>query len=94
MGKVKETMSEDIAVMEQQRLQAAKRCRHHWIIETPHGVTSRGFCKRCGVSKRFPNAAEDARWESARGLGRWSARRGRVKPAEVSLRDGGDKEER
>ena len=83
------TMSEGIAVKEQQPRPAAKSCRHHWMIETPHGATSRGFCKRCGVSKRFPNAPEGALWGSARGLGRWSARRGLVRPTKVSPQDGG-----
>ena len=76
-------MAEAIALHEQRR-SMARRCRHHWIIETPHGATSRGLCKRCGASKRFPNAAEDARWEPAAGLGRWSSRRGGARPAEIS----------
>lgn len=57
-------------------------CQHRWVIETPHGATSRGLCKRCGATKRFPNAAEDAMWEHG-GLGRWSSRRGVARPTEV-----------
>lgn len=87
-------MSEGIAVEEQRAPASGGRsCRHHWLIETPHGVTSRGSCKRCGTTRRFPNAAEDARWESARGLGRWSAHRGITRPAQISLRDGIDEDE-
>jgi hypothetical protein len=79
-------MSEGIAARQRERARRAS-CRHHWIIETPHGVTSRGHCKRCGASKRFPNAAEDALWEGASaGLGRWSARRGVSRPAEISIK--------
>jgi hypothetical protein len=72
-------MSEGIVVQER-RGRAASTCKHRWIIETPHGATSRGVCKRCGVAKRFPNAAEDALWESgSAGLGRWSSQRGQLK---------------
>lgn len=81
-------MSEGIAVAERRR-RARSRCQHRWVIETPHGATSRGTCKRCGVTKRFPNAAEDALWESGgSGLGRWSGGRGAAKPAELVLPDG------
>ncbi len=75
-------MSEGIAVAEE-RKSSTRSCRHHWVIETPHGVTSRGLCRRCGTTRRFPNAAEDARWDKNKGsLGRWSARRGAARPAE------------
>jgi len=30
-------------------------CKHHWIIETPHGGISRGICKFCGEIKDFEN---------------------------------------
>jgi len=30
-------------------------CRHHWIIETPNGPTSRGRCKRCRAERDFTN---------------------------------------
>ncbi len=38
-------------------------CRHHWLIESPQGATSRGRCKRCGQAKEFRNSAEDTLWE-------------------------------
>jgi hypothetical protein len=87
-------MSEGMAVEEQREsASGGPSCRHRWIIETPHGATSRGFCKRCGATRRFPNAAEDALWESGNAsLGRWSAHRGVTRPAEISLMDGGDDE--
>jgi hypothetical protein len=80
-------MSEQFAVEEQQESQV-QSCRHHWIIETPNGATSRGFCKRCGSAKRFPNAAEDARWQPDAGkVGRWWTRKGVARPSEISLAD-------
>ncbi|HEX6031667.1 MAG TPA: hypothetical protein VFY90_09545 [Tepidiformaceae bacterium] len=39
-------------------------CRHHWVIETPNGATSGGFCKRCGESREFRNSTEDLMWDS------------------------------
>lgn len=83
-------MSEGIAVKEQREPTSGGRtCRHRWIIETPNGATSRGFCKRCGATRRFPNAADDALLDSGGpGMGRWSGRRGLTRPAEISLRDG------
>lgn len=66
------------------RKRSNRRCLHHWIIETPHGATSRGTCKHCGTRKRFPNAAADNIWDAAgAGLGRWARREAR--PTEVSL---------
>jgi len=74
-------MSEGVALKERRRRAV---CRHHWIIDTPHGATSRGSCKRCGMSKRFPNAAEESIWGSTSStLGRWANRRGVAKPSEI-----------
>lgn len=39
-------------------------CRHHWVIETPNGSTSGGYCKRCGANKEFRNSTEDLMWDS------------------------------
>ncbi len=80
-------MSQGVTV-KQRRQGATRSCRHHWVIETPHGATSRGHCKRCGARRRFPNAAEDALWESGRAsLGRWSSRRGIARPAKITRRN-------
>jgi hypothetical protein len=38
---------------------AVVKCRHHWIIESPHGPTSRGRCKLCGAEREFSNLAPD-----------------------------------
>jgi hypothetical protein len=73
--------NEGVALKERRRRAA---CKHHWIIETPHGATSRGYCKRCGMNKRFPNAAEDSIWDSTSAtLGRWGNRRGVAKPTQI-----------
>jgi len=31
-------------------------CRHHWIIESPHGALSDGRCKICGEERQFRGA--------------------------------------
>ena len=33
-------------------------CYHHWIIEAPVGLTSKGVCKICGAEKEFANSFE------------------------------------
>ena len=38
-----------------ERPATATGCRHHWIIETPNGPFSRGFCKLCGETRDFEN---------------------------------------
>ncbi len=40
---------------------ASKHKRHHWIIESANGPTSRGVCKLCGAEKEFDNLSPD-RW--------------------------------
>ena len=42
-------------------------CRHHWLIETPSGATSPGYCKRCGEERQFSNYfnTEVRAWVSA-----------------------------
>ncbi len=76
-------MNRSGAVVER-RTPSRKACRHHWVIESPHGATSLGYCKRCKRTKRFPNAAEDLLWNSERaGLGRWGRSRDSVKPITV-----------
>ena len=43
--------------------QEAPTCRHHWVIESPHGATSLGACKLCGEEREFQNSAQDTLWE-------------------------------
>lgn len=73
-------MSAKIAPRE--RRKRTSSCQHRWMIETPHGATSRGLCKRCGSTKRFPNASDAAVARTA-GLGRWAANRGVARPKEI-----------
>jgi len=68
------------------RRSSSRSCQHHWIIETPHGATSRGLCKRCGARKRFPNAPEDKLWESG-AMGRFSSTAGVARPSELRLKE-------
>lgn len=39
-------------------------CLHHWVIETPNGARSHGFCKRCGTERDFRNSSEDMQWDN------------------------------
>ncbi len=43
--------------------QEVPQCRHHWVIETPHGATSIGRCKICSEIREFRNSAADTLWE-------------------------------
>ena len=47
---------------------------HHWVIASPNGEFSRGTCKVCGTSKRFPNSAEDNLWSRNVPQSRWTGR--------------------
>jgi hypothetical protein len=51
------------AALEERAEPAAPECRHHWLIESPHGATSWGACKVCGERREFSNSASDALWE-------------------------------
>jgi hypothetical protein len=51
------------AVFEERGTAATQWCRHHWLIETPNGVTSWGTCRQCGEQRQFMNSASDAFWE-------------------------------
>jgi hypothetical protein len=55
-------MTQGLAVQEPEA-PAAPQCRHHWLIESPHGPTSWGTCKHCGERREFINASQDAFWE-------------------------------
>jgi hypothetical protein len=64
-------------------------CRHHWLIDAPHGATSPGICKLCGAQKEFRNSAGDFLWEdepmSELAYGQWG--RSRSISAPVSERE-------
>lgn len=51
------------AAVEEKGALAAPQCQHHWLIESPHGTTSWGTCKRCGERRQFTNSASDALWD-------------------------------
>jgi len=42
---------------------AETECRHHWLIESPHGATSMGICRLCRAQKEFRNSAADGLWD-------------------------------
>jgi hypothetical protein len=64
-----------VAVNQARRATAEPGCRHHWLIESPHGATSMGICKLCGAQKEFRNSAYTWLWEdeplSELSNGRW-----------------------
>ena len=35
-----------------------ERCRHYWLIETPHGAICKGICRFCGEEKDFVSSWE------------------------------------
>ncbi len=64
-------------------------CRHHWIIESPHGAFSGGRCKLCGGEREFRNSANDYIWDddSSSSGGRYGGKRG-VRPSpKVAIQD-------
>jgi hypothetical protein len=61
-------MSEEAALKDREA-PSTPQCRHHWIIDSPRGATSRGVCKVCGAKKRFPNSASDSLYEGGVGSG-------------------------
>ena len=53
----------EVAVSTLDQAATEPTCRHHWLIESPHGATSMGVCKLCGSQKEFRNSAGDFLWE-------------------------------
>ena len=47
------------AIEEALEEQPVSTCRHHWVIETANGPTSRGVCRNCQESKEFNNSIVD-----------------------------------
>ena len=60
-------------------------CRHHWLIESPHGALSKGRCKLCGEERQFRNSASDYIWDddSSSGYSGW----GGARPAVARIDD-------
>lgn len=49
--------------VEERKPEAAKTaeaptCQHHWVIESPRGAVSAGYCKRCGEQREFRNSTD------------------------------------
>ncbi len=63
-------------------------CRHHWIIESPHGAFSGGRCKLCGGEREFRNSANDYIWDddSSSSGARYGVRGARPSP-KVAIQD-------
>lgn len=53
-GKVNTTAKEPEA--KTPKPEAEDKCHHYWIIESPHGPTSKGVCQFCGAVKEFYNS--------------------------------------
>lgn len=53
----------EVAVSTLDQAATEPTCRHHWLIESPHGATSMGICKLCRSQKEFRNSAGDFLWE-------------------------------
>src|SRR3989337_4407616 len=75
-------MSNTTVVEQSQATLGVPTCKHHWLIETPRGTTSKGRCKRCGAEREFRNSASDYVWEDDSGSGYrpWRGGGGRSAP--------------
>jgi len=75
----------EVAVSTLEQEATEPTCRHHWLIESPHGATSMGICKLCGSQKEFRNSAGDFLWEdepmSELAYGQWGRSRSISAPA-------------
>ncbi len=82
----------EVAVKQASEATAEPQCRHHWLIESPHGAISMGICKLCGDQKEFRNSAHDILWEdeplSELSHGRW----GRSRDFRAPRSGGGDED--
>ena len=66
----------------------AKKCVHHWMIETPNGRESRGVCRNCGRKRAFANSTENVMWEQTNTLRNELGSTLRIpKPTEIRLSD-------
>jgi hypothetical protein len=76
----------DTSVLDQVVEQEAPVCRHHWVIDSPHGATSMGRCKVCSEVREFRNSAADTVWEGdpMNSISKMGGSRPAVTVAEVS----------
>jgi len=80
-----------VTTSESTTVQEGVQCVHHWAIETPAGMESRGVCKRCGAIRAFSNYVSDFIWEgdSTESIGGG----GRKKSVTELIRPEGEQEE-
>lgn len=60
-----------------EEIRSGIECKHHWMVESPNGPTSRAVCKLCGQQEEFRNSIVETRWDSE-GAQRRRARQARV----------------
>jgi hypothetical protein len=53
----------EVAIHEVSDTPVETECRHHWLIESPHGAISLGICRLCGARKEFSNSVHGRLWE-------------------------------
>ena len=91
MAEVAVSSLDEVAVGSVDEAVTEPTCRHHWLIDAPHGATSPGICKLCGAQKEFRNSAGDFLWEdepmSELAYGRWG------RSTSISAPAGGREEE-
>ena len=90
-GDLAQALTKGTVMTTEARTQTESRmaCVHHWMIESPNGRTSAGFCKRCGASRNFANATENVMWEHTNTLrtSPGAGLRSLPRPSEVRLSD-------
>jgi hypothetical protein len=76
----------EASVLDQVVEQETPVCRHHWVIDSPHGATSMGRCKVCNEIREFRNSAADTVWEGdpMNSISKMGGGRPAVSVAEVS----------
>ena len=50
--------------VEEREEEQVSQCRHHWLIDSAGGPTSRGVCRLCGAERQFKNSLENAHWDN------------------------------
>ncbi len=53
---------ETVLATHPENVSESTECKHHWLIESPNGVESRGICKACGATKSFSNSWQYSSW--------------------------------
>lgn len=53
-------------------------CKHHWMIDSPEGPTSKGYCRFCGEERWFVNGYDRRKAYEKRRQDRLDSKRERV----------------